>query len=94
MRGINLMKYERINILKDNAELDKLADDIAQQLEKEGIEELLITIDKRFWEPTDRKEIVFSFILNEVHGMALMYDEMIEEDISTLVNTLIVHMGN
>ncbi len=88
------MKYERINILKDNAELDKLADDIAQQLEKEGIEELLITIDKRFWEPTDRKEIVFSFILNEVHGMALMYDEMIEEDISTLVNTLIVHMGN
>ncbi|MCM1992538.1 hypothetical protein [Oceanirhabdus seepicola] len=90
------MKYELINILNDNEniELKKLADNIAQQLEKEGIEELQITINERLWQPTNCEEITFDFVLNKRHKMGLLYDDMILEDVKVLVDTLIHHMGN
>lgn len=96
MKGINKMKYNLKNILidNDNIELNGLADNIAELLEIEGIEELSITIDKRLWRPTNTEEITFAFTLNNQHMMGLLYNDMIEEDLKVLVDTLIAHMGN
>lgn len=88
------MKYNLVNNLNNNNKQNQLADNIAELLEIEGIEELQITINERQWRPTNREKITFDFVLNNKHKMSLMYDDMIAEDVSVLADTLIAHMGN